>query len=545
VSCTGTTDDTTGAQAAFAAAKNNAFTLVVDCPVFLHSTTAIDKGIFIDNGTSVQFSGSGKFIVDNMFHPAFVIANSSNITLTNWNVQWNGSVPMSPDFGGYTYQGKFVTMTGATQPAAMFNDIVLKGWLASNRGVVFNETQGWVSSIWVGGVNPAAVFYLTGDTSNVVFSGLKLYVPSTTGGNGFLPMAISSAANWKSNQTVNGKTPETTAYAAIPHNITFSGIDFDGYLMGWQGNIQDSLFENITAHRYGDLQDANGGTVGGIGKWFPPPHLFYINTRAADPGLGNSNVHFSNIVDEGVRSGTARDKGGSDTQSGYANSLKLGCTDCSVDTYTSYRPDGFMDVLDADNMTISNVTATFSSTFINNLYPSAIRFPATSYTNVTFDHMQFTDTTDSTTRGAIGNATMTTNSGIVFTNVNVGMTSWAGSDYPLPGFKGTGISVAINFTMSAQVTKLSFLQNGAASLALESTPSVVNAGANTVINWKTASAGSCTATGAWSGPLAGSGSKAVKVGAAGSHSFGLTCGNSSLSASSSSASSVSTLVSAN
>ncbi len=180
MSCTGTTDDTTGAQAAFAAAKNNAFTLVVDCPVFLHSTTAIDKGIFIDNGTSVQFSGSGKFIVDNMFHPAFVIANSSNITLTNWNVQWNGSVPMSPDFGGYTYQGKFVTMTGATQPAAMFNDIVLKGWLASNRGVVFNETQGWVSSIWVGGVNPAAVFYLTGDTSNVVFSGLKLYVPSTT-----------------------------------------------------------------------------------------------------------------------------------------------------------------------------------------------------------------------------------------------------------------------------------------------------------------------------------------------------------------------------
>jgi hypothetical protein len=542
VSCTGTTNDTTGAQAAFAAAKNNAFTLVVDCPVFLHSATAIDKGIFIDNGTTVQFSGSGKFIVDNMFHPAFVIANSSNITLTNWNVQWNGSVPVNPDFGGYYYNGQFVTNVGQTQPAGGFNDVVLKGWLAANRGVVFNETQGWVSSIWVGGVNPAAVFYLTGDTSNVVFSGLKLYVPSTTGGNGFLPMAISSAANWKSNQTVTGTTPETTKYAAIPHNITFSGIDLDGTLMGWQGNIQDSSFENITSHRYGDLQDANGGTVGGIGKWFPPPHLFYINTRAADPGLGNSNVHFSNIVDEGVRIGTARDKGGSDTQSGYANSLKLGCTDCSVDTYTSYRPDGFMDVLDANGMTISNVTATFSSTFINNLYPVGIRFPATSYTNVTFENVQMTDTTDSTTRGAIGNAVMTTNAGIVFTNVTEGMTKWAGSDYPLPGFKGTGINVAISFTMSAQSAKLSFLQNEAASLALESTPSVVNAGANTVINWKTANAGSCTANGAWSGPLAGSGSKAVKVGAAGSHSFGLNCGNSSLSATSSSSSSISTVV---
>ena len=544
MSCTGTTDDTTGAQAAFAAAKNNAFTLVVDCPVFLHSTTAIDKGIFIDNGTTVQFSGSGKFIVDNMFHPAFVIANSSNITLTNWNVQWNGSVPMSPDFGGYTYEGKFVTAGGATQPAAMFNDLVLKAWLAANRGITFNETQGWVSSIWVGGVNPAAVFFLTGNTSNVVFSGLKLYVPSTTGGNGYLPMAISSSANWKSNQTVTGKTAETTTYAAIPHNITFSGIDLDGYLMGWQGNIQDSLFENITAHRYGDLQDANGGTTGGIGKWFPPPHLFYINTQAADAGLGNSNVHFSNITDEGIRAGVARDTS-SASLSGYANSLKLSCTDCSVDTYTSHRPDGFMDVLAADGLTVSNVVATFSSTFINSLYPVGIRFPATSYTNVTFENLQLTDTTDSTTRGAIGNATMTTNSGIVFTNVNVGMTKWAGSDYPLPAFKGTGINVAINFTMSAQVAKLSFLQNEAASLALESTPSVVNAGANTVINWKTANAGSCTASGAWSGPLSGSGSKAVKVGAAGSHSFGLNCGNSSLSASSSSSSSVSMVVTSN
>jgi hypothetical protein len=27
----------------------------------------IDRGIFIDTGTTVQFTGSGKFFVDNMF----------------------------------------------------------------------------------------------------------------------------------------------------------------------------------------------------------------------------------------------------------------------------------------------------------------------------------------------------------------------------------------------------------------------------------------------------------------------------------------------
>jgi hypothetical protein len=101
VTCGGTTDQTTGAMAAFQAARNDAFTLLVDCPIHLHSGLAIDRGIFIDNGTTVQFTAGGKFFVDNMFHPAFIIANSSNISLLDWNVEWDGSVPVNPDFGGY------------------------------------------------------------------------------------------------------------------------------------------------------------------------------------------------------------------------------------------------------------------------------------------------------------------------------------------------------------------------------------------------------------------------------------------------------------
>ena len=223
---------------AFAAAKNNAFTLIVDCPVLLHSGLAVDLGIFIDNGTTVQFTGNGIFYVDNMFHPAFVIANSSQIALLGWIVQWRGVVPVNPDFGGYELGGKFVTSAGQTQPASAFNDLVLTSWLRSNRSIKFDETQGWIKSVWVGGVNPAAVFFITGSCTDVVFSGLKLSVPATSGGNAFMPLAFSMSPNWNSNQTVDAKTPSTSQYQSVPQRVTISDIALDGTLMGWQGNLR-------------------------------------------------------------------------------------------------------------------------------------------------------------------------------------------------------------------------------------------------------------------------------------------------------------------
>jgi hypothetical protein len=522
VSCSGVVDDTSGAIEAFAAARHGAFTLVVDCPVRLHSGAAIDRGIFIDSGTAVEFTGSGKFFVDNMFHPAFVIANSNHITLTNWNVEWDGVVPMNPNFGGYLFEGKWVAAPGITQPAGAFNDLVLSKWLTTNRSISFNETHGWVKSIWIGGINPAAVFFVTGDTSNVVFTGMKLHVPSFAGGDHFMPMAFSLSANWKSNQTVTAQTPETTRYVAVPHSLTFSGIDLDGTLMGWQGNVQDTMFEDITSHRYGDLQDANGSNVGGHGKWFPPPHLFYLNTHATDPGLFNSNIHIANVVDEGPRIGVARDKAGNGG-SGYALSLKLGCTDCSVDTYKSTRPDGFMDVLPSDHLTVTNVHAVFDSEFINNLYPAGLRFPASGYSFVTFGNVNMTDTAAATVHPPIGNAPNPTNDGIVFTNVQVAMNRWAGSDLPLPTIAGRTNRVALDFTMSGQLMKVVHQQNAAVALTLKSAPTTLRPGASTELTWASKDAGACSASGAWSGGLGTSGSRVVKVSAPGSHDFTLNC----------------------
>src|SRR5260370_41912701 len=129
--------------------------------------------------------------------------------------------------------------------------------------------------------------------------------------------------------------------------------------MGWVGGVRERILENITSLRYGDLQDAAVGNVGGIGKWFAPPHLFYFSYVAGDPTLFNSDIHFTHVLDKGIRVGKARDAGGTDTISGYANSLKLGCVSCSVDGYQSSRPDGLRDVLTSDGLTMSNVSATY------------------------------------------------------------------------------------------------------------------------------------------------------------------------------------------
>ncbi len=528
VSCSTTADESSGAIEAFAAARHNAFTLVVDCTVRLHSGLAIDRAIFIDNGTTVQFTPAGKFIVDNMFHPAFVIANSSDIVLTDWNVEWDSSVPVDPNVRGFELDGKFIEQNGITQPAGAFNDIVLSKWLTANRSITFNEQRGFVKPVWVGAVNMSAIFYITGSTASVLFTGMKLGVPASAGGSQFLPMAFSLSQNWKSNQTVTGKTPYNADYLAVPNHLTFSGVTLDGTLMGWQGNAQEVLFENITSHRYGDLQDAQGKHVGGIDKWFPPPHLFYLNhTIADDVRLYNSHVYFEAVSDLGPRIGVARDKGGSDTISGYAASLKLGCSDCSVDHYTSARPDGFMDMLPSEELWVTNVVATFDSKFINDLYPAALRFPGVGYSHVTFENVQLEDTAADTGEGPLGNAPSATNGAIVFTNFNLSMKQWSGpaSTVPVPTIGGASNNISLAVLMTEQSTRVAHLMKGTVSATLKASPVQVRPGAATQLTWTSAGANDCSASGAWAGSIAVRGTRVVKVGTADNYAFGLDCRN--------------------
>lgn len=413
VHCDGKTDDETGVTAAFAAAKDGAFTLVVDCPVFIHVGYDIRRPIYIDNGTTVQFTANGLFKVDNIQMPSFVLANSTKVRLLGWRIQFVGQLPVEKHLKGYYDNGKLVQPNKVYDPSSAYSDIALTQWLTAHRGIHYVNTR----APWPGGTNGSAIFLIAGSTKDVQFRDFKMFVAPEAKGSQFIPMAFASMISANSDATVTGQLPtdETAAQFSVPSNITFSNIDLDGYYMGWQGSYQDTLFEHIRAHRYGDLQDDQGGTVGGIEKWFAPPHLFYLNYG---PRFPNRNIRIVDVIDYGVRVGVARDKGGSDSGSGYANSLKIGGVNCVVDGYKSYRPDGFMDVLTSNGLKISNVDATYDSAFLNGIYP-AIRFPQAPYQNVTFENITLTDKASVPRQVPIGGTYSSQNSGIVMTNVRI------------------------------------------------------------------------------------------------------------------------------
>jgi len=450
VTCDGIADDTAGVTKAFAAARHNSFTLIVDCSVRLRFGSDVSRSIFIDDGTHVSFTSTGKFIVDNVFQPAFVVANSSDIVLTDWDVQYEGGLPANPDMGGFRQNGRFVARRGRWQPAAAFNDEQITVWLRSNRGLTFDQALGQVASVWVGPTNTSSVFFISGDVSGLRVTGMRLHVPADAGAEHFIPMAFSFSRNYRSRQTVTKMTPQTGQFVAVPHDLTFSDIDLDGTYMGWQGNVQNATFEHVRSHRYGDLQDGQGGQVGGVGKWFAPPHLFYLNyPKDGDPALFNRNITIRDVIDDGPRIGQARDTGGGDSTSGNALSLKIGGINVVVDGYQSSRPDGFLDVLASDGLTIRNAQASYDSSFLHNLYPG-LRFPDSSYRNVTLRNVVSTDMARETVRRPIGDARDVSNEHIVFSNVQVRLNRWAAQGSAEPVIAGTNNQVSIELIQTGQ-----------------------------------------------------------------------------------------------
>jgi hypothetical protein len=262
-----------------------------------------------------------------------------------------------------------------------------------------------------------------------------------------------------------------------------------------------------------------------VGKWFAPPHLFYLNyIIAGDPALFNRKIRIHDVIDAGVRIGTARDKGGSDSISGYALSLKLGGADCSVDTYTSNRPDGFMDVLASNGLTVSNVTATYNSAFLNNLFPG-LRFPQTPYKDVAFDNIALTDTAASSVQLPVGSATQASNENIIFKNAHTVINRWSGSGLPVPVVDGTGSSLSMDVSILGTNSRMVVAASQGLQVTLEATPVKLKIGQTTTLKWAAKGATSCSANGAWDGSVPSGGSRVVTSGAVGSYDYVFYCQN--------------------
>jgi hypothetical protein len=444
--CGGAVDSARGVAAAFAAARNNAFTLQVDFPVFIHIGEDYTRPIFVDNGTTVNFTSGGKFIVDNLFVPALVIVNSSNIAFTNWNVQYSNR--MTIDSAGMHW-------------ASMFNDVTTVRWMRMNRGVVYDQSQGRVSS-YNGSQRTLTMFFFTGSASNISILGLKLYVDRNVGGEGFVPYVFGFNVGERDNTIIKSSTAATPATHAVPSNITFSDIDLDGTVMGWQGTVQNATFTHIRSHRYSDLQDAGGGNVGGIGHWFAPPHLFYlVFDTNGDINLINRNITLKDVIDYGDRVGVARDSGVK-ASLGNALSLKIGGENVVIDGYQSYRPDGFMDVLASNGLTLQNVIATYNSDFLHRLY-RGIRFPgpfgaiASGYININFHNISLTDLAPSTNMLPVGTCTGSTTGGLIFDNVHLYLNQWRDADLTALfgsaiNYWGAGNKIVFDYHVPAPVT---------------------------------------------------------------------------------------------
>jgi hypothetical protein len=88
VSCNETIDESVQLEQALLSAANNAFTLLVDCPVRFHTGTAALTSIAVPDGVTISFEGAGEFLIVSNGPPALTVAHPAQVSFFNWNVTY-------------------------------------------------------------------------------------------------------------------------------------------------------------------------------------------------------------------------------------------------------------------------------------------------------------------------------------------------------------------------------------------------------------------------------------------------------------------------
>jgi len=86
VTCDETIDESTQLQVALEAAANNAFVLLIDCPVRFHTGAAAASSIAVPDGVTISFSGAGEFLIVSNGPPALTVAHPAMVSFFDWNV---------------------------------------------------------------------------------------------------------------------------------------------------------------------------------------------------------------------------------------------------------------------------------------------------------------------------------------------------------------------------------------------------------------------------------------------------------------------------
>jgi hypothetical protein len=86
VTCNPAIDESTQLEVAIAAAANNAFNLLIDCPVRFHTGTAWTRSIPVPDGVTISFSGAGEFLIVDGGPPALLIAHPALVSFFDWNI---------------------------------------------------------------------------------------------------------------------------------------------------------------------------------------------------------------------------------------------------------------------------------------------------------------------------------------------------------------------------------------------------------------------------------------------------------------------------
>lgn len=442
---TGVTDSGAAVKAAFAAIAGTTTVGLVNCPIKIAIGYNAAAPVFVHSGTNLNFTPTGRFLVDNNTIAAFLFLNTQNCIWNNAQIEYVGAVALNN------------AVAPTVGVAGSFNDTQEKAELTS-QGYVFS---GGGSNLWEGPTNAAALLVIRGAAKHLVFNNLRLFVPDTANATQFIPTAISIDAEWLCCTVTTNSNPVTATYAAVPADIEFLNPVIDGAMMGFvstTGGAADIV--NPVFLRYTDLQDASylingtGGCQGascnaGSGyEWMAPPHALYLQ-NGDNSFCAVSHNHIVNGYDYGIYvGGTTRRS----ANSGTLLSLKIDAT-CGtvVDGYVSLRPDGLADVINNyppnSGGELRNIFGLYNSAIVtlDGTHNWGVRFPsAGNYVNQVFDNWTIIDTAASPPAFPILGNGYASNADVVFNNLKVYQNEW--NNYN-PGFQfgGTGISVQAEY----------------------------------------------------------------------------------------------------